>query len=177
MTTAFGVKDSTFKGEYTAMKNFATTFKYVNGKKCLTADGVFTYENFNIGVTGTQCFGKDDKPKLDFGVAYNGGDTTMTTKLTGGSDVEATVFYAPAGKVTTGLKVNYSTTGSATKATIAAAYEYDKSTSAKFKLNSSQALGLAFTHQLRDEITLGLSADVNLADQRAEAIGVSLKFC
>ena len=101
----------------------------------------------------------------------------MTTMLSGGSNVKATVFYTPSSALSTALQVDYATTGSATKATIAAAYDYDASTSAKFKVSSSQSLGLAFTHKLRDEVTLGLSADLNLADSRGEALGVSLKFC
>jgi len=173
-SSAFGLKDSTLKAESSNFKNLFVTAKYNTGKKATTVDGVFSYDAFDFGVQGKMA--GSGKPDFDFAAAYNSGDMTMTTKLTGGKSINASIAYKASAALDTGLSVDYDTAGSAASATLAGAYAYDGNTSTKFKLGSDQSLGLAFTHKLRSEITLGLSTSVDLKESKAETVGISLKF-
>jgi len=171
--TSAQVQGSTFKVDYTGTKNLVVTGKYTDGGKW-AADAVFTYDAFDLGVKGAGKAG--GKPDLDFGIAYNQADCTMTTKLTGGSDINATVNYKASANLDTGIAINYSTGGGDPDATLVGAYAYDGATTTKFKLGTDQSLGLAFTHKLRKEITVGLSTSVDLKESKAETVGMSLKF-
>jgi hypothetical protein len=173
-SSAFGLKDSTFKGEYSGINNLFVTAKYNTTKKATTFDAVYTYDAFNVGVQGKMA--GSGTPALDYAVAYNKDDMTTTTKLTGGKNINVSVAYKASAALDTGLSVDYDTAGSAASATLAGAYAYDGNTSTKFKLGSDQSLGLAFTHKLRNEITLGLSTSVDLKESKADAVGISLKF-
>jgi len=167
-------KGSTFKLDYTGTKNLFVTGKYVTDAGKWTADAVFTYDAFDLGVQGKGKAG--GKPDFDFGVAYNQADCTMTTKLTGGSNIHASINYKASTALDTGIAINYSTGGGDPDATLVGAYAYDAGTTTKFKLGTDQSLGLAFTHKLRKEITLGLSTSVDLKESKAETVGMSLKF-
>jgi len=129
-------KGSTFKLDYTGTKNLFVTGKYVTDAGKWTADAVFTYDAFDLGVQGKGKAG--GKPDFDFGVAYNQADCTMTTKLTGGSNINASINYKASKALDTGIAINYSTGGGDPDATLVGAYAYDAGTTTKFKLGTDR---------------------------------------
>jgi hypothetical protein len=175
-SAGFTLKETEIKAEYAkGAVNFDAAYK--SKKNTLDARGVFTKGAFSVGAQ-TQFDVKSTTPafkSFDAAFGYTADDFQISSKVINAKDLELSGHY----NQSKSTDVYMRTTMKASKAittVVGAAYKYDNDTTVEAKMDSSKVMDLAFTHQLRKEIELVLSAQVNLDTKTAGAVGMALNF-
>jgi len=169
-----GLKSQTIKADYGAPKFYVDT-KLVDYEN-LSAGAVFSYSNFLFGVSSKFSVAKGFKG-YEAAVSYVDKDFTVTSAVSeNGDKMAGSIFHKALPTVDAGVRFSYNRNSGDTTFDVAGAYSLDASTTLKAKIDKSLNLGLAYTQDLRQGVTLGLSANVNAASLEGDghSLGLSL---
>jgi len=172
----FTLNETEVKAEYaTGALNFDAAYK--SKKNTLDARGVFTKGAFSVGAQ-TQFDTKSTTPafkSFDAAFGYAADDFQLTSKVINAKDLELSGHYNQSASTDVYMRTTIPKGGAITTI-VGTAYQYDNDTTVEAKLDNSKVMDLAFTHQLRKEIELVLSAQVNLDTKTAGAVGIALNI-
>jgi len=180
--TAGDVCGQVVKGDYALGGNAIMDFKYDTKKDALTTAVATAYEKWLAGVSVTKGGLGGGKDKLDYTVAfsYSDSDMVVTSQITNGSNVEASLYHVSSPTLKAGLVWSHGLADGASTITCGVENKLGDDASIKAKLASGKgnALSVVYSQDLRKGVSIDLKTkvDVNALSGGAHAFGFGVTF-
>lgn len=166
-----GVSDLKLKSAYSTDK-FTSNVDVTSSK--VAASGVFSFKNFLFGASTNYKLSSGSVSNTSVTVGYTEGDLAVTSTITDAGSVSATLFHTPSADLAAGVELGWNKADGSTTFGVAGQYTLDSTAFTKAKLDSNLNLGLSYVQQLRQGVSLRLSADIDGSQLGADAHSLGL---
>jgi voltage-dependent anion channel protein 2 len=184
LATELSLEDQLLKGSKLA---FSANFAPQSGKKAGTIKSSLKADHFNASadidfdyggalfhgsavlghqgwLAGAQLSFDPQNSKLtktNFAVGYQAEDFVLHTNVNDGQEFTGSVYQKVNPQLESGINLAWTSGNNTTRFGLGCIYKLDSDSSIKAKVNNASQIGLAFTHRLRDGISLTLSAMID----------------
>jgi len=144
----------------------------------LQGSSVFGYEGWLAGYQFAFDTANKALTKSNFALGYTGGDMQVLATVNDGSEFGGSIYQKVDNGVQLGVQLSWDKGQSATKFGVASKYTIDADSSVNAKVNNSGAIGLGYSHKLREGVTLTLSSLLqgNKLNDGGHKLGLGVEF-
>ncbi|XP_046395766.1 voltage-dependent anion-selective channel protein 2-like [Ischnura elegans] len=142
----------------------------------IKGSSVFCYNGWLAGYQMTFDSAKSKFTKNNFAVGYSAGDFVLHTSVNDGQEYLGSLYQKVNPKLETGIQLAWSAGSTATRFEMGCKYSLAKNAAVRAKVDNSSCVGLGYQQELRDGVTLTLSAliDGKNLNQGGHKIGLAL---
>jgi len=123
--------------------------------------GVVGYQGW---LAGTQLSFDPSKSKLtktNFAIGYSTPEFILHTNVNDGQEFCGSIYQKANGRLETGISLAWTASNNQTRFGLGCIYKLDSASTLRAKVNNTSNIGLGFTHQLRNGITLTMNAMID----------------